>query len=266
MTQRDNASLQDAERRIAELEQDLITARAAAAAEAQAVAARDALIAAISRELNNQLAPVTLAIERLRSVAASGDADRLRAGLALAERACATFAGRSRSLVEFSELAGQSAPVAAQSLDASQAIAQAAARHGDVARRAGCRVSLALSPDVILSANGAGLELVLDNLLANAFKFGAGRPVQLGLRAASGDRAVLWVRDEGPGMASDIASLVFGPFHYARPPATPGLGIGLWMAAQWVKRMGGTLRLANPGEPGACFEVELTTMPKATSA
>ena len=49
----------------------------------------------------------------------------------------------------------------------------------------------------------------------------------------------------------------FGRLDEARGSETGGTGLGLAIAAEIVERHGGTLVLANPGQPGAVFELSL---------
>jgi signal transduction histidine kinase len=102
-------------------------------------------------------------------------------------------------------------------------------------------------------------------LLANAFKFAAGTPVELTLRE-HGDTAVIEVRDRGPGLPQGREAVLFGRFeraasmqHYA------GLGLGLYVVDQIVRAHGGTATAANASDGGACFRVELPVAPKAIS-
>ncbi len=243
--------------RMADLEERVRTAEAAAAGARQAVAQRDALIAAISRELSNQLAPVTLAVERLRRLAVAGNQDRTLSALEMVERACAAFSRRSRSLMEFSALSACLAPVTMAALDLAAVVRAIAERHADVARRAGCPLDLDLPPEVIVRANLAGVEQVVEQLISNALKFGAGRPVAVSLRVQADNHAILSVQDRGPGVPAESIDSLFEPFRTRRATTEPGLGIGLWVASFWAQAMGGSLRLADADGPGVCFECSL---------
>jgi signal transduction histidine kinase len=79
------------------------------------------------------------------------------------------------------------------------------------------------------------LDQVLTNLLTNAAKYGAGKPVTVSV-AGDGACARLEVRDEGIGIAPDALPRIFGRFeravserHYG------GLGLGLYISRQIVE-------------------------------
>jgi|GEM_PF-3173537 len=246
---------------IAALEHRLLAAEAAARDAADALAARDALIASISRELRNPLAPVQLAVDRLRGVVGSGDAARIDASLDMVERACAAFVRRSQALLDFADMAGGLPVLSTGPVDVSALVTQAASRHAQAARRAGCAVNLSLTPGLMALADEDAASQVIDHILSNAFRFGAGRPVTLGARPSGAAELCIFVRDEGPGVPAEAASRIFGLFKRGEDGAAPGLGIGLWLSSQLARAMGGQLVLAGPGAltapsplgQGACF-------------
>jgi signal transduction histidine kinase len=246
---------------IAALEHRLLAAEAAARDAADALAARDALIASISRELRNPLAPVQLAVDRLRGVVGSGDAARIDASLDMVERACAAFLRRSQALLDFADMAGGLPVLSTGPVDVSALVTQAASRHAQAARRAGCAVNLSLTPGLMALADEDAASQVIDHILSNAFRFGAGRPVTLGACPSGAAELCIFVRDEGPGVPAEAASRIFGLFKRGEDGASPGLGIGLWLSSQLARAMGGQLVLAGPGAltapsplgQGACF-------------
>ena len=105
--------------------------------------------------------------------------------------------------------------------------------------------------------DAARVDQVVTNLVSNALKYGAGRPIEISVRAGS-SRATVVVRDRGVGIPLEEQTAVFGPF--ARAIATrhhAGLGLGLWIAQQIVHQSGGRITLdSHPGE-GSTFTVEL---------
>jgi PAS domain S-box-containing protein len=107
-------------------------------------------------------------------------------------------------------------------------------------------------------ADSTALRQVIHNLLTNAAKYaGADGPIEIRLAEISG-RVQIEVLDSGPGLGSDPADL-FQLFHRS-PTASrmaPGSGIGLYVAQQLVRAMGGTIEAATRPEGGARFTVRL---------
>lgn len=101
------------------------------------------------------------------------------------------------------------------------------------------------------------LEQVVANLLGNAIKFGAGRPLEVRVEPGP-DTVRLIVRDQGIGFPSEAKARIFEKFeravserHYG------GLGLGLFIARQIVDAHGGTISVESaPGE-GSTFTVVL---------
>ncbi|WP_339620940.1 ATP-binding protein [uncultured Salinibacterium sp.] len=116
-------------------------------------------------------------------------------------------------------------------------------------------------PDVAVLVNGnsAQLHQVVGNVLANArVHTPAGTSVTASL-AAEGDRAVIEVRDTGPGIADDLQATVFERFvrgDSSRSRAAGSTGLGLAIVSALVASHGGTSAVSS--EPGnTVFRIEL---------
>lgn len=90
------------------------------------------------------------------------------------------------------------------------------------------------------------LAQVVANLVENALKY-ARSEVRVAARS-SGSQAVIWVDDDGPGIAPDDLPRVFDRlFMSSRYPARQvGSGLGLAIVAELVEAMGGTVRAESP--------------------
>jgi two-component system sensor histidine kinase PhoQ len=114
------------------------------------------------------------------------------------------------------------------------------------------RVAVEAPPDVIVRADEPELMEMLGNLLDNACKHGGGR---VGLRARrEGNRVVIEVSDEGPGIAVEQRTRVLERGARA-DAATPGQGLGLSVTAEIARGLGGDLEVGDgtgpSGRPGA---------------
>ncbi len=93
------------------------------------------------------------------------------------------------------------------------------------------------------------LERILSNLLENALRHtGEGTTVTLGARA-EGRFALLWVDDEGPGVAPEVAAHLFEIGRSASGMS----GIGLFSCRQTVEAWGGKIGYEPRPEGGAHF-------------
>ncbi|WP_288450986.1 hybrid sensor histidine kinase/response regulator, partial [uncultured Pseudomonas sp.] len=79
------------------------------------------------------------------------------------------------------------------------------------------------------------IEQVITNLLTNAMRYGAGRPVEISLRSDGAD-VELSVKDHGIGIPVEHQALIFRQFERASGTENiAGLGLGLYIADQIVK-------------------------------
>ena len=131
-------------------------------------------------------------------------------------------------------------------------------------RHHGLEVSLPEEP-VMVDGDGVRLEQVLTNLLDNAAKYTPdGGHVWIALEL-NGDisqgRAVITVRDDGPGVTPQVRGRMFELFSRgdgALESGISGFGVGLALCKQLIELHGGSigLRAGHPGR-GSQFVVEL---------
>lgn len=125
-------------------------------------------------------------------------------------------------------------------------------------RRPAPELVVEMPAELTVVGDAERLHQVVANLVDNALRHApSGSSVRIAARAR-GDRMVLTVADEGPGIAADQIEWIFGRFNRATDgAATPG-GSGLGLAiGRWVAELhGGSLGAVNT-DPGCRFELEL---------
>jgi signal transduction histidine kinase len=150
----------------------------------------------------------------------------------------------------------------------------AAARPGDrvelggvVAERLDAWRPAALDADVRLQASARApveaactrseVEQLLDVLLDNAVKYaGRGATVEITVGCRDG-RALLEVRDDGPGLPAEQLEQATQRYWRAPGSAARGSGLGLPIAQRLVTARGGTLRVSSPPGAGLVVTIEL---------
>jgi signal transduction histidine kinase len=101
------------------------------------------------------------------------------------------------------------------------------------------------------------LDQVVTNLLTNAIKFGAGKPISIRVDQRD-EKALLLVKDEGIGIDRPQQEKIFQRFERAVSPRHfGGLGLGLYVCRRFVDAHGGTITVASEPGVGSVFSVDL---------
>jgi two-component system OmpR family sensor kinase len=211
-------------------------------------------VADASHELRTPLTSIRGYAELLRKDALVDDASRRRAAERIEHEA-----SRMGLLVDDLLLLArldQGRPLERFSIDLGTVVRDAveAARAVDRQRR----ISLEVSGEVRVSGDAARLRQVFDNLLRNAvIHTPAGTPVHVSVRR-DGQRAVITVADEGPGLAVDQSARLFDRFYRGSEARTgEGTGLGLSIVSALAAAHGGRALVESAPGRGTVFTVEL---------
>jgi nitrogen-specific signal transduction histidine kinase/ActR/RegA family two-component response regulator len=130
-------------------------------------------------------------------------------------------------------------------------------------RGRGIELEVHVPPDVPLfvKASRGALREALTNLIFNAVD-ALTQGGTIGLRAApSGNRVLIEVSDNGPGIPPELQARVFEPFFTTK--GERGTGLGLAQVSGVVARYGGEMTLESAPEQGSTFRILL---PRSTEA
>lgn len=106
-------------------------------------------------------------------------------------------------------------------------------------------------------ADSGLLERVLANLIDNALRYAPDSPVRVSAGRV-GDRILVAIADEGPGIARGAETRLFAPFQRLGDQDTSsGVGLGLSVARGFVEAMGGTIWATDTPGGGLTVEIEL---------
>jgi len=227
----------------------------------KAVAARDQFLALASHELRTPLSTMTLLVDNfVETVTIAGSnkpAALIAQYLPILKRQVERLGTLVLEMLAVSRITGGGLDLVPAPVDLAAIVREVVERFGLEIERRHVAVEMHAGLPVVGMWDGARLDQVVTNLLSNALKFGAGRPVEISVRAEA-ERAVLIVRDRGIGIAPQIRSKIFGPFsgavstrHHA------GLGLGLWITNQIVRASGGNITVDSRPDEGSTFTVEL---------
>ncbi len=128
----------------------------------------------------------------------------------------------------------------------------------------GRKASFVIAPNLVANADRGLLEVVLENILGNAWKFTSKLPnarIELGIQHHT-KPAIYFVRDNGAGFDMKYADKLFSAFqrlHYESD--FPGTGIGLATVQQIIRRHGGRVWAESETGRGATFYFVLERVP-----
>jgi signal transduction histidine kinase len=173
--------------------------------------------------------------------AAIDEADRLLATFNALLSIAAAEAGTLREMTEPLDLA---------------AVAHAVVElYEPLAEEQGFALRLESTPGVLLHGDRHLLSQAIANLLDNALKYAGGGEIAVAVSRENG-RAVIEVRDRGPGIPAAERDAVFDRFVRLEPSrSTPGNGLGLSLVRAVARRHNATVTLRD-NQPGLTVRLE----------
>ncbi len=226
----------------------------------EALRLREEFLTVAAHEFRTPLTSLRLAVQQLRR---EQSAPPLQ--LELIERQADRLNRLLDQLVEAADAGSSPIELELQEADLGAVVRSAAAAAQAEAARAGCRLQVTIESTVRGHFDDSRLERVISHLLANAIRFGAGKPIDLTL-GRDGVAARIRVRDQGIGIDPQQLGRIFGRFERAVPArAYGGFGLGLYVSRRVVEAHGGTLVAENQPGGGSVFTILLPLKPPAAS-
>lgn len=234
------------------------------ASRAEAIAKADdlrrSLLSAVSHDLRTPLAAAKAAVSSLRSDDVDFSPEDTAELLATVEESIDGLTTLVGNLLDSSRLAAGVVKPSVNRVYVEEAVQRAllAISRGSTAagRAALDRVKIEVG-DAVVSADPGLLERVLVNLIDNALRYSAGGWVRVNAGQV-GERVLINVVDEGPGVARGTEESMFEPFQrLGDSDNTTGVGLGLSVARGFAQAMGGTISVTDTPGGGLTVVVEL---------
>ncbi len=147
-----------------------------------------------------------------------------------------------------------------ETLDLGDLVEENAHRLNTMARKRSQTLTVDLQDECPTEADRGKMNQVIYNLMENAIKYTQeGGEIRVTL-AREGDKAVLTVKDNGPGIPADAVPHLFERFYRvdkARSRETGGTGLGLSIVKQLIALHGGSVRVESEEGKGSTFIAEL---------
>ncbi|MED5491637.1 MAG: PAS domain S-box protein [Pseudomonadota bacterium] len=120
-------------------------------------------------------------------------------------------------------------------------------------------ITLQIEPDIKVLADPALLQVAIENLLGNAFKFTTTQDkalIEVGSMIKDGE-TVVFVRDNGVGFDMNYADKLFIPFQRLHSASEfPGTGVGLASIKRVMSKLGGRIWAESSVGQGATFYLQ----------
>jgi predicted ATPase/signal transduction histidine kinase len=222
-----------------------------------AVRLRDEFLSVASHELNTPLTSLRLMVQSMqRHVPPNLPEPAVRA-LRTIDSQSLKLATLIEELLDVSRLHAGRLDLKLERVDLAEVIHRVAERLREPLARAGCTLELRVEGPIRGRWDATRLAQVLLNLLSNALKFGAGKPITVAAGVEDGT-AWLCIRDAGIGIAPERLPHIFERFERAvSVRAYGGLGLGLHLVRAIIDALGGTIRVESTLGAGTTFTVEL---------
>lgn len=226
-----------------------------------AISTRDDFLSIASHELRTPLTALSLQLDGLQRTleraAASDDRDKIARKVAMAVRQADRLASLIDGLLNVSRIKSGNFRLELEAFDLVGLVHEVVQRFDEEAERVGSSVSVQVPETALGRWDRSRIDQALTNLLSNALKYGAGRPIDVVL-VNHGERVLMTVRDEGIGIAPEDRERVLGRFERAVSSSHyGGLGLGLYITNEIVRAHGGSIHIESKPGHGATFSVWL---------
>ncbi len=236
-------------------ERDAAAERAKAEQAQEALRERDEFISVAAHELRTPLTALQLKLQGLERIsgALGQKSERLDGALRQTQRLVKLV----DRLLDVSRVAHGRLEMSPEEFDLAPVVRQVVEDFRDPALQAHSAIELDLPESARGSWDRPRLEQVLVNVLSNAVKYGAGKPISVRLEVDPGSIR-LSVADRGIGIAAPDANRVFERFQRAAPIRHySGMGLGLFITRHIVEAHGGTISVSSAPGQGATFVIAL---------
>lgn len=213
----------------------------------------------VSHEIRSPLARIQLAIDL-----AQQQPDKEGASLVRIQRESERIERLVDELLTLSRLEVGAYPLHLEPVDVGDLLRDVAADAAFEAERRHCQVSLEVAGDMTVSGCPELLLRAFENVIRNAIRY-TFDGTEVGVQARrEGDRLVVEVADDGPGIPEAALKSIFDPFVRFREDRgrrdgdeQSGYGLGLAITQQVIQAHGGTIQGGNRRSGGLVIRIEL---------
>jgi len=213
----------------------------------------------LSHDLNNNLNSVTMSLYALGlNLKEIGGFAGAELSLWLAQESIFETVAGMRRMLDHERLRKLGDKPRLSPVDLHAAATKVVAQFSREADAKGAKLTVEMRPGTVVESDADLLALVLQNLVGNGVKYSSGGAVRVGFSGgANADRPVVWVSDEGSGIAPEEIKHVFEMYKRGAVHGQQGLGLGLAIASQAAKLLGARLTVESRVGVGSTFRLAL---------
>jgi signal transduction histidine kinase len=227
-------------------------------------------LAFVSHELNNNLGGLLFCLHALRTQVDTDNIDRHAVAEMLdnATRVVRDTVSATRRFLHVERARHAGTPPDPAPVQLHELARRLTLQFAPQAQQKGLALRCDVPPDAVVASNRELIFLVMQNLVGNAVKYSHAGTVRIGadVNVKSGRVAALWVSDEGPGIPPHLLVNIFGAFRPGNPDAVAdeaagtspfplGVGLGLTVANEAARLLGGRLKVISLPDLGATFSL-----------
>lgn len=228
----------------------------------KAIEARDEFLSIASHELRTPLTPLKLQIQGLERHAKRGTLkelpeDKVSKIVQTSDKQINRLATLIDDLLDVSRITTGRLSLNREEFSLKEMIDEVLIQYAQQLQNSKTSVDVEILGDMTGNWDKVRIEQVIINLLTNAAKYAPNRPIHVTLNK-KGDKAVIEVRDEGPGIALEDQDRIFKRFERVHSKNNVGgLGLGLYISKQIVEAHKGKLTVESDLGHGSTFKIEL---------
>lgn len=226
----------------------------------EAIRTRDEFLSIASHELKTPLTPLTLQLQTLERLLKKGalenvPPERLAKMIHTSNNQIKRIAHLIDNLLDITRISSGKLNLHCEQADLTEIVQDILDRYD--LEFSNCHIALNLSNSVIAYIDRIRMEQVVTNLLTNAVKYGAGKPIFIAVDRV-GNQARLIFEDQGIGIAPENITRIFERFERIQSSEhIGGLGLGLYITKQIVEAHGGTISVRSRIHEGTHFEIHI---------
>jgi PAS domain S-box-containing protein len=228
-----------------------------------AIQARDEFLSIASHELKSPLTSIKLQTQMTRrNLQTRGEAealapDKMRRLVEQTDKSVERLGRLVDDMLDISRIATGRLTLNPVSFNLCHSVVEVADRLSPLLAQARCKLDVEACEDIQVYLDQFRIEQVLTNLLTNAARYGAGKPVHLRVNRL-GDYVHIRVKDHGRGIEKKDQERIFNRFERAIAASEiSGMGLGLHVVRHILEMHGGSVRVESEIGKGSEFLVSL---------